>query len=94
MQETKTITITTCDVCGRKLEFEDKYIPDVDWLHYSFKNDKGEEEEGYRLYKINPDGSVYDYNIGVCGGIEYMYVFNGKIYCTDSVTQKKIEIDI
>ena len=42
MQETKTITITTCDVCGKKLEFEDKYIPDVDWLHYTFKTDKGE----------------------------------------------------
>ena len=53
-----------------------------------------EIKDGYRLYKINPDGSVYDYNIGVRGGIEYMYVFNGKIYCTDSVTQKKIEIDI
>lgn len=55
MQETKTITITTCDVCGRKLEFEDKYIPDVDWLHYTFKNDKGET----RTLKFKPDVIEY-----------------------------------
>ena len=55
MQETKTITITTCDVCGRKLEFEDKYIPDVDWLHYSFKTDKDET----RILKFKPDVIEY-----------------------------------
>ena len=55
MQETKTITITTCDVCGRKLEFEDKYIPDVDWLHYAFKTDKDET----RISKFKPDVIEY-----------------------------------
>ena len=55
MQETKTITITTCDVCGRKLEFEDKYIPDVDWLHYAFKTDKDET----RILKFKPDAIEY-----------------------------------
>ena len=55
MQETKTITITTCDVCGNKLEFEDKYIPDVDWLHYLFKTDKNE----IRTLKFKPDVIEY-----------------------------------
>lgn len=55
MQETKTITITTCDVCGRKLEFEDKYISDVDWLHYVFKTDKDET----RILKFKPDVIEY-----------------------------------
>ena len=55
MQETKTITITTCDVCGRKLEFEDKYISDVDWLHYAFKTDKDET----RILKFKPDVIEY-----------------------------------
>ena len=55
MQETKTITITTCDVCGRKLEFEDKYITDVDWLHYTFKTDKDET----RILKFKPDVIEY-----------------------------------
>lgn len=55
MQETKTITITTCDVCGRKLEFEDKYIQDVDWLHYTFKTDKDET----RILKFKPDVIEY-----------------------------------
>lgn len=55
MQETKTITITTCDVCGKKLEFEDKYILDVDWLHYTFKTDKGET----RTLKFKPDVIEY-----------------------------------
>ena len=55
MQETKTITITTCDVCGRKLEFEDKYIPDVDWLHYTLKTDKDET----RILKFKPDVIEY-----------------------------------
>lgn len=55
MQETKTITITTCDVCGKKLEFEDKYIPDVDWLNYSFKTDKNET----RILKFKPDVIEY-----------------------------------
>lgn len=58
MQETKTITITTCDVCGKKLESEDKYVPDVDWLHYSFKTDKRET----RTLKFKPD--VIEYTNG------------------------------
>lgn len=41
MQETQTVIITTCDVCGKRIEHEDKYVPDVDWLNYSFKTDKG-----------------------------------------------------
>ena len=96
----KKSKLVDCDEEHRwKMFYGDSYVvledeTQIGFIPGYFKNDKGEEEEGYRLYKINPDGSVYDYNIGVCGGIEYMYVFNGKIYCTDSVTQKKIEIDI
>jgi len=55
MQETKTVTITTCDVCGKRIEHDDKYVPDVDWLHYSFKTDKGETH----ALKFKPDVIEY-----------------------------------
>lgn len=57
MQETKTIIITTCDVCGKTLEVKDrdKYIPDVDWLNYTFRTDKGEA----RTLKFKPDVIEY-----------------------------------
>lgn len=53
--ETQTVIITTCDVCGKHIEHEDKYIPDVDWLSYSFKTEKGE----IRTLKFKPDVIEY-----------------------------------
>lgn len=55
MQETQTIIITTCDVCGKRIEHEDKYVNDVDWLNYSFKTDKDE----IRTLKFKPDVIEY-----------------------------------
>lgn len=55
MQETQTVIITTCDVCGKRIEHEDKYVPDVDQLHYTFKTDKGET----RTLKFKPDVIEY-----------------------------------
>ena len=55
MQETQTVIITTCDVCGKRIEHEDKYVNDVDWLNYTFKTDKGET----RTLKFKPDVIEY-----------------------------------
>lgn len=68
MQETQTVIITTCDVCGKRIEHEDKYVNDVDWLNYTFKTDKGET----RTLKFKPavieyqDGKKQQVGIDIC----------------------------
>ena len=65
--ETKTVIVTTCDICHRVITNEEKYNHDNDdLLNFSFKDDK----KGTCVLKFKPDCITYSDGKNVQVGVD------------------------